>query len=191
MRKTTFIILTGLALTLLSSISLAEEKKKPAGPPPMLVTTAKIVSGKAAPSATFIGTIYFARTAEVAAEVEGIVSQVYGDDGRSVKFQIKVPDALAKYIAEKGSICVDGVSLTVNAVAAAVFDINVIPHTLNETIIGEYIVGQHVNIEVDIVARYLERLLLDDSVSSEAGSISSQSSQKITMELLKEHGFAK
>ena len=128
----------------------------------------------------------------VSGHVDGVavIVKIF-DDGRSVKFQIKVPDALAKYIAEKGSICVDGVSLTVNAVAAAVFDINIIPHTLNETIIGEYIVGQHVNIEVDIVARYLERLLLDDSVNSAAGSMSSQSSQNITMELLKEHGFAK
>ena len=128
----------------------------------------------------------------VSGHVDGVaeIVKLY-DDGRSIKFQIKVPETLAKYIAEKGSICVDGVSLTVNAVAGAVFDINIIPHTLNETIIGEYIVGQHVNIEVDIVARYLERLLLDDSVSSAASSVDPQSSQNITMELLKEHGFAK
>jgi len=85
MRKTIYIILTGLALTLCGGPAVAEEQKKPAGPPPMLVTTTAIVKGKSEPTATFVGTIYFTRTAEVAAEVDGIVRQVYSDDGQSVK----------------------------------------------------------------------------------------------------------
>lgn len=85
MSKAIYIILTGLALTLCGSTAGAEEKDKSAGPPPMLVTTAEIVKGKSEPTATFVGTIYFARTAEVAAEVDGIVRQVYSDDGQLVK----------------------------------------------------------------------------------------------------------
>jgi len=106
------------------------------------------------------------------------------DAGRSVQFEIKVADSLAKYIAEKGSICIDGVSLTVNSVSGATFGINIIPHTLTETIIGSYKSATRVNIEVDIVARYLERLLLGDKASS-------TDTQAITLELLKEHGFTR
>jgi len=96
----------------------------------------------------------------VSGHVDGVAEIVEKKDaGRSVQFKIEVPEALAKYIAEKGSVCVDGVSLTINSVTNAVFEINIIPHTLKETIIGTYTVGQKVNIEVDVVARYLERLL--------------------------------
>jgi len=96
----------------------------------------------------------------VSGHVDGVAEIVEKKDaGRSVQFKIEVPEALAKYIAEKGSVCVDGVSLTINSVTNAVFEINIIPHTLKETIIGTYAVGQKVNIEVDVVARYLERLL--------------------------------
>lgn len=86
--------------------------------------------------------------------------------GRSQRLVIRVPPALARYVAQKGSIAVDGVSLTVNAVRGAEFEVNVIPHTLAVTIIGEYRRGAAVNIEVDMIARYVERLLaarLDDS----------------------------
>lgn len=85
MRKVTCIILTVLSLALFGGIATAEEQKEPTGPPPMLVTTAEIVNGRSEPTATFVGTIYFSRTAEVAAEVDGIVRQVYSDDGQSVK----------------------------------------------------------------------------------------------------------
>lgn len=85
MRKAICITLTGLSLILLGDIAAAEEQKRPTEPPPMLVTTAEIVRGKAEPTAKFVGTIYFSRTAQVAAEVDGIVSQVYCDDGQSVK----------------------------------------------------------------------------------------------------------
>ncbi len=86
MRKTICIILTGFSLLLPGGTAVAEEQKKPTGgPPPMLVATEEIVEGKAEPTATFVGTIYFSRTAEVAAEIDGIVRQVYSDDGQEVK----------------------------------------------------------------------------------------------------------
>jgi riboflavin synthase len=105
------------------------------------------------------------------------------DDGRSVRFRIKAPDALAKYIAEKGSICMDGVSLTVNAVHGAEFEINIVPHTLNETTLGLFKPGRGVNLEVDLLARYLERLLL--------GEQAAQSGATLTREFLAQHGFLK
>jgi len=83
-------------------------------------------------------------------------------DGQSLRVDIMAPAQLAKYIAEKGSICVDGVSLTVNAVRGAEFGVNIIPHTSQETTLGELQPGQAVNLEVDIIARYLERLLLGE-----------------------------
>jgi riboflavin synthase len=102
-------------------------------------------------------------------------------DARSVRFRIEAPAALAKYIARKGSICVDGVSLTVNAVMGAVFELNIVPHTLAETTLDEYAAGRRVNLEVDLIARYLERLLLGDQAATSAGGI--------TRELLQQHGF--
>ena len=86
-------------------------------------------------------------------------------DARSVRFAIEAPAELAKYIAHKGSICVDGTSLTVNAVQGARFELNIVPHTLQETIMDGYTAGQSVNLEVDLVARYLERLLLGDQAA--------------------------
>lgn len=105
------------------------------------------------------------------------------EDARSVRFQIRAPDELAKYIASKGSICVDGTSLTVNAVDGSLFDLNIVPHTLKETIMDGYRSGTPVNLEVDLVARYLERLLLGDKAAQPQGSISAA--------LLAEHGFLK
>jgi riboflavin synthase len=79
-------------------------------------------------------------------------------DGRGQRLEISVPAALGRYIARKGSVAVDGVSLTVNDVAGASFDVMIIPHTRTATIIQHYAVGTAVNIEVDVVARYVERL---------------------------------
>ena len=95
----------------------------------------------------------------VSGHVDGVgeVVERY-EDARSWRFAIRSPEAFAKYIAQKGSICVDGTSLTVNAVNATVFEINIIPHTMQETLFGEYQVGSRVNLEVDIIARYLERM---------------------------------
>lgn len=80
------------------------------------------------------------------------------EDARSWRFAIRSPEPLAKYIAQKGSICVDGTSLTVNAVSGTVFELNIIPHTFDETLFGDYQVGSRVNLEVDVIARYLERM---------------------------------
>lgn len=99
------------------------------------------------------------------------------NDARSVKLDIEVPPEFSRYIARKGSICVDGVSLTVNAVSANTFSVNIIPHTATASIIGDYKVGTTVNIEVDLLARYLERLLQTDDDSG------------ITKEFLRAHGY--
>lgn len=104
------------------------------------------------------------------------------DDARSVHFKIKAPDDLAKYIAHKGSITVDGTSLTVNKIDGAVFELNIVPHTLQETIMGNYRVGTKVNLEVDVIARYLERLLMGEKAAH-------PSSQGMTEAFLAEHGF--
>jgi riboflavin synthase len=104
-------------------------------------------------------------------------------DARSERFRIRAPRELARYIAHKGSICVDGVSLTVNAVEGSVFDLNIVPHTLTETTLDEYRPGRRVNLEVDLIARYLERLLLGDA-AAEGG-------QGITVDFLRAHGFAR
>jgi riboflavin synthase len=76
-----------------------------------------------------------------------------------VRFRLRAPEALARYLARKGSICVDGVSLTVNEVDGAAFGVNIVPHTMEATVFGAYRQGARVNLEVDIVARYLERLV--------------------------------
>ncbi len=83
------------------------------------------------------------------------------DDARSVRVEFEVPAELARYVARKGSICVDGVSLTVNGVNGRRFDVNLVPHTLELTILGRYEPGTRVNLEVDIIARYLERLMAE------------------------------
>lgn len=96
----------------------------------------------------------------VSGHVDGvgkIVSMVA--DGLSQVISIEAPQDISHYIAGKGSVCVDGTSLTVNRIKDSLFEINIIPHTQQETIIGQYKVGQAVNLEVDLIARYLERLM--------------------------------
>jgi riboflavin synthase len=118
----------------------------------------------------------------VSGHVDGVGTVVdKRGDARSVRFTVEVPAPLAKYIAEKGSICVDGISLTVNEVNGARFGVNIVPHTLTETTLGETETSRRVNLEVDILARYMERLLLGDK-AAECGS-------GVTMELLKNSGF--
>lgn len=80
-------------------------------------------------------------------------------DGASQRFALEVDASLARYIARKGSVCINGVSLTVNDVEGARFFVNLVPHTLQETTLKALRPGSDVNIEVDLVARYLERLL--------------------------------
>ena len=106
------------------------------------------------------------------------------EDSRSVQFRVQAPDELARYIATKGSICVDGVSLTVNAVDGAGFELNIVPHTLAETTMQGYREGQQVNLEVDLVARYLERLLQGDAAAQPG------TGGRITRELLASCGFS-
>jgi riboflavin synthase len=86
-------------------------------------------------------------------------------DARSERFMIRVPITLAKYIAHKGSITIDGTSLTVNHVNGCDFDVNIVPHTMRHTVMETYQVGTTVNLEADIIARYLERLLLGDKAA--------------------------
>ena len=120
----------------------------------------------------------------VTGHVDGVGVVVYRREvARSVQFRIKAPEALAKYIAEKGSVCVDGVSLTVNAIHGAEFEVNIVPHTLAETTLGAIKEDSEVNLEVDVVARYLERLML--------GKLATQSGSEITREFLAQHGFIK
>lgn len=102
------------------------------------------------------------------------------DEGRAVRFQVEAPSELARYIASKGSIAVDGVSLTVNVVEDQRFMLNLVPHTLQETIAARYRSGTRVNLEVDIVARYLERLLNQQGAAAHQG---------LTEDSLRRQGF--
>ena len=99
-------------------------------------------------------------------------------DARSVRLAIEIPKEYAHYVAKKGSVCVDGVSLTINEVSGNTFELNIIPHTADVTIIGDYAVGTNVNVEVDLLARYLERLLSKDN-------------DGISLDFLKAHGYAR
>ena len=119
----------------------------------------------------------------VAGHVDGVgeVMQL-AQDARSMRFRLRAPAALARYLARKGSITVDGVSLTLNAVEGAEFELNIIPATLRETIFAEYRAGTRVNLEVDLIARYLERLLLGERAAEPTAS-------GVTRELLARHGY--
>lgn len=120
----------------------------------------------------------------VSGHVDGVGTVISRtNDGRSVRFVIEAPAVLARYIAHKGSICVDGTSLTVNAVDGASFELNIVPHTLKETIMGDYQEGSEVNLEVDLIARYLERLLLGDKAAIPGDKV------EIDEALLKKTGF--
>lgn len=120
----------------------------------------------------------------VSGHVDGLGTVISrAEEGRSARIEIQAPDTLARYIAEKGSICVDGVSLTVNAVSGAKFYVNIVPHTLAQTTLGRIKAGNKVNLEVDLLARYLERLMLDNDAA--------QYSSSITREFLAKHGYVK
>jgi riboflavin synthase len=96
----------------------------------------------------------------VSGHVDGVATVVaISGDARSQRLKIAVPAELARYIARKGSVAVDGVSLTINEVEGATFGVNIIPHTQSATTLGRLTVGAHVNLEVDQVARYIERML--------------------------------
>lgn len=106
-------------------------------------------------------------------------------EARSTYFEVTAPPQLAKYLAEKGSITVDGISLTINYLRGHILSLNLIPHTVQRTNIATWQLGTEVNLEVDILARYLERLLLGDRAADTA------SHDVINMQFLAEHGFLK
>ena len=101
----------------------------------------------------------------VSGHVDGLGGAVRRwDDARAVRWRIEVPSALLRYIAHKGSVCVDGISLTVNAVDNTGFEVALIPHTVEHTTFHALREGNAVNIEVDLLARYVERLLATKDV---------------------------
>ena len=119
----------------------------------------------------------------VSGHVDGVGEIISREDNaRAVQFRIRAPRELAKYIALKGSITVDGTSLTVNGVDGADFELTIVPHTLAETIMADYRAGRRVNLEVDLLARYLERLLLGDKAAE-------PTSTGITESFLAAHGY--
>ena len=121
----------------------------------------------------------------VSGHVDGVGEVIArADNARAVQFTIRAPRELAKYIAHKGSITVDGTSLTVNAVNGAEFELTIVPHTLAETIMVDYRPGKQVNLEVDLLARYLERLLLGDKAAE-------PNAPGMTESFLAEHGYLK
>jgi riboflavin synthase len=122
----------------------------------------------------------------VSGHIDGVSEIIsISNNGNSIEYWLKMPSDLAHYIAEKGSVTIDGTSLTVNALADGKFRLTIVPHTVKETIFADYKVGTKVNIEVDLIARYLERLL----TKTAAEDYSAQSN--ITEAMLAKTGFLK
>lgn len=122
----------------------------------------------------------------VSGHVDGVGEIISrSDNARAIQFRVRAPKELAKYIAHKGSITVDGTSLTVNEVDGAEFELTIVPHTLSETIMTDYRAGRRVNLEVDLLARYLERLLLGDKAAE------SSKGSGITESFLAANGYLK
>ena len=120
----------------------------------------------------------------VSGHVDGLARVIsMQEDARSIRYRFEIDPALQHYIAEKGSITIDGTSLTVNRVEQNQFEVNIVPHTQIKTIFGSYQVNTQVNLEVDIIARYLERLI--------NGRADSGASDKQLMASLKNSGFLK
>lgn len=120
----------------------------------------------------------------VSGHVDGVGEIVVArQDARSLYFEVQAPDTLAKYLAEKGSITVDGISLTINHLNDARLSLNLVPHSAAQTTISAWKVGTQVNLEVDVLARYLERLLMGDKAAQATAKSS------IDMSFLAENGF--
>ena len=114
----------------------------------------------------------------VSGHVDGIGTMIArNEDARSIRMTFEVPAELARYIAKKGSVCIDGVSLTINEVSGNTFGLNIIPHTAEVTTMGDYEPGRAVKIEVDLLARYIERMLGNDG-------------ERLSIDFLREHGYA-
>lgn len=121
----------------------------------------------------------------VSGHVDGVGELIrISPEGRAKRLAIKAPAELCRYIAKKGSICLDGISLTVNEVQDQIFELTIVPHTQTHTTLAQWLPGRKINIEVDIMARYLERLL--------QGSASNQSpTSRLDAAFLATHGFMK
>lgn len=121
----------------------------------------------------------------VSGHVDGVARVISSSSvGRCIEFWLEAPAYLAKYIAQKGSVTIDGISLTVNDVDKKCFKLTIVPHTALATTMQSYQAGSLVNIEVDVIARYLERLMQGDVTSQ-------NDSSHLTMEKLAEFGFLK
>ena len=107
------------------------------------------------------------------------------EDARSLYFEVTAPVELAKYLAEKGSVTVDGISLTINHLRGNVISLNLIPHTADRTNIGSWKQGMQVNLEVDVLARYIERLMLGDKAAEQTDT------SNISMDFLAQNGLLK
>ncbi|EHY8551683.1 TPA: riboflavin synthase [Vibrio parahaemolyticus] len=119
----------------------------------------------------------------VSGHVDGVGEIVERNQvGRAIEFWVAMPAEISKYVAEKGSITVDGISLTVNDLRKNAFKLTIVPHTSEETTIDQFQVGCKVNLEVDVLARYMERLL--------QGQQEEQPESRITMDFLQQNGFA-
>ena len=108
------------------------------------------------------------------------------NNGNSIEYWLSMPTDLAHYIAEKGSVTIDGTSLTVNALSDGKFRLTIVPHTVKETVFAYYQVGTKVNLEVDLIARYLERLLTKENITE-----SPVAKSNVTEALLQKSGFIK
>lgn len=121
----------------------------------------------------------------VSGHIDGVgIIKDRSEVGESTRFQIEAPRELCKYIAAKGSICIEGISLTVNAIEGQLFEVNIVPHTMTRTTLQNCQQGNQVNLEVDLVARYLERLVL-------GGGNGLLKDSGITMKQLQEAGYLK
>lgn len=123
----------------------------------------------------------------VSGHVDGI-SEILSitNNGNSIEYWLSMPSDLAHYIAEKGSVTIDGTSLTVNALSDGKFRLTIVPHTVKETIFAHYQVGTKVNLEVDLIARYLERLLMKENTAEEL-----EHKSNVTESMLLKAGFIK
>ena len=120
----------------------------------------------------------------VSGHVDGVGEIVERNQvGRAIEFWVEMPAEISKYVAQKGSITVDGISLTVNDLRKNAFKLTIVPHTSSETTIDQFNVGRKVNLEVDVLARYMERLLQGQQEESKPES-------RLTMEFLQQNGFA-
>ncbi len=126
----------------------------------------------------------------VSGHVDGVGELVSREnDGCSERFVFRVPTALKKYVATKGSICVDGISLTVNEVRLNEFGVNIVPHTTSQTNMGMLVPGGLVNLEVDVIARYLERMISSSIEDGSEGNAATSDNNGISLQLLRDAGY--